>query len=574
MASSSERITKRLHISGLTPSITQEDLRKRLSTFGDVKALEGFGLPDGLGQPRKFGYITIETTAPQLAKCLNILSGSTWKGTKLRIGDAKPDFRERLERERQKAAEEPPRKRRRHGLGEFADDMSLVTPDNAAQRPGWKVTPMGRVVRPMRMRPDKPLSGLPLPPPPKSVSKVKSDKGSEKKKRVKTKAPLVRSQRRLIDPTQWNSVHLKGVFLESVSPTVAYELDLGPQSMGETASGDSDSDSQDSDAELPASVPPVKLPSVRPVKESQLTVPVVSIVSPKPQLVPRSSATIEVDADIAQERLKSLNILDSLFKDRDDDDWMGRESVGSDIDEDQLGRDNFGATEADAGFEEVPMETDDVPRPQSPESDLSATEEAPEPADEATILSVPRSHAQAQPQSNQLTKLKDLFAPREEEAGFSLLGHLDLDLELDDEAPFPLDGASMEIAPVPISAAQVAAQAPHHAHLVPRRAGLTLDPTKPFFFPLPASFPFIPANSGAAGGLHRGRGKDALEVARERGWSWRDPSVAFWRADTEDNIRKRWEEQKVELTRDWKRRWREAGKVRRRRGGGAADDAS
>jgi hypothetical protein len=26
---------------------------------------------------------------------MNLLSGTTWKGTKLRIGDAKPDFRER-----------------------------------------------------------------------------------------------------------------------------------------------------------------------------------------------------------------------------------------------------------------------------------------------------------------------------------------------------------------------------------------------------------------------------------------------------------------------------------------------
>ena len=62
-------ITKRLHVSGLTPALTANDLSQRLSSFGTVKALDGFGLLDGLGQPRKFGYITIETTPAKLAKC-------------------------------------------------------------------------------------------------------------------------------------------------------------------------------------------------------------------------------------------------------------------------------------------------------------------------------------------------------------------------------------------------------------------------------------------------------------------------------------------------------------------------
>ena len=113
-------LTKRLHISGLTPSITPADLERRLSSFGKVKAMDGFGARDAIGDPRKFGYVTMEIGAKELAKCesrfllhvpilldaleqdsysseigLNVLSGSTWKGAKLRIGDAKPDFRER-----------------------------------------------------------------------------------------------------------------------------------------------------------------------------------------------------------------------------------------------------------------------------------------------------------------------------------------------------------------------------------------------------------------------------------------------------------------------------------------------
>ena len=64
-----ELITKRLHISGLTPSITTTDLSHRLSKFGTVKDLDGFGKLDALGQPRKFGYATLEGSRAQLAKC-------------------------------------------------------------------------------------------------------------------------------------------------------------------------------------------------------------------------------------------------------------------------------------------------------------------------------------------------------------------------------------------------------------------------------------------------------------------------------------------------------------------------
>jgi hypothetical protein len=67
---STEIITKRLHISGLTtPAITPADLAKRLSAFGKVISLEGFGTCDALGQPRPFGYATIEGRKTDLAKC-------------------------------------------------------------------------------------------------------------------------------------------------------------------------------------------------------------------------------------------------------------------------------------------------------------------------------------------------------------------------------------------------------------------------------------------------------------------------------------------------------------------------
>lgn len=69
MAEAEEIITKRLHISGLTPALRPADLSQKLGSFGTVKALDGFDKLDGLGQPRKFGYITLETTQAKLAKC-------------------------------------------------------------------------------------------------------------------------------------------------------------------------------------------------------------------------------------------------------------------------------------------------------------------------------------------------------------------------------------------------------------------------------------------------------------------------------------------------------------------------
>ena len=110
-----------------------------------------------------------------------------------------------------------PKKRRRlpRGVqGIHAADMSLVTPENAATRPGWHVTALGRIIRPIRMRPDHPL-----PDPQQSASTAgKSKSGGKKRKRVRE--PPTRARKRKIDPIKWGSVHLKGALLENA--IVAY----------------------------------------------------------------------------------------------------------------------------------------------------------------------------------------------------------------------------------------------------------------------------------------------------------------------------------------------------------------
>lgn len=67
-----EPLTKRILISGLTPTITQDDLSRRLGSFGSVTALDGLGALDALGQPRKFAYATLATSKGKLAKCAQL----------------------------------------------------------------------------------------------------------------------------------------------------------------------------------------------------------------------------------------------------------------------------------------------------------------------------------------------------------------------------------------------------------------------------------------------------------------------------------------------------------------------
>lgn len=61
--------TRRFHVSGITPAISTTELATRFAAFGTVKAIDGLGALDGLGQPRKFAYLTLEATPDKFSKC-------------------------------------------------------------------------------------------------------------------------------------------------------------------------------------------------------------------------------------------------------------------------------------------------------------------------------------------------------------------------------------------------------------------------------------------------------------------------------------------------------------------------
>ncbi|KAJ3516997.1 hypothetical protein NLJ89_g782 [Agrocybe chaxingu] len=560
MTTTDTLITKRIIVSGLTPAITADDISRRLSSFGTVKATDGFGLLDGVGQPRKFAFVTLETTTGNLAKCMNLLSGTTWKGAKIRLGEAKPDYAEKIALENKKTAEEPPKKRQRHYGGAYSDDMSLVTPENVAEREGWNVSSLGRMTHPVKTRPTHPLVDL---------EETKSKKGKmpgepeKQKKKKRAKDPDTRARRTTIDMPAYGSTHLKGVFLDLEVPDTARRrtstkgqpIDYPPESSSESES--------DVPVQAPSPLAPRKLlPDVPPAPVNDSPIPSSSKTTvPPPTPIPTSSATLpEGSVDIQKEKAQALGLLASLFG-NDDDDWVGRESVGSDIDENELVKGDVMLVDDDEApeFEIVPNPGGN---PTTTKRKVDESEEDSE--DEEDVAMAPEMMTSEAPQTAPsppkatAAKLKDLFAPREQEAGFSLLGHLDLDMELDEEMSFvteqpiqaPLLEATSSPAPTTLTLQTHSSQAP-----------LVLNPRQALFFPLPAQ----------EGSTTKARQRDVFDLAKDGGWYWRDPAVGFFRTESEDEIRARWEGCKGELTREWKRRWREAGKVSRRKKGGGGD---
>ncbi|KAF9233725.1 hypothetical protein BU15DRAFT_53526 [Melanogaster broomeanus] len=538
-------LTKRLHISGLTPSITPGDLERRLSSFGTVKAMDGFGARDALGDPRKFAYVTMEIGAKELAKCLNVLSGSTWKGTKLRIGDAKPDFRERIAH----INSLPPRpvrstrtRARNHGYPSPSLPLTPLSVTAATSTPGWVTTPSGRIVRPMRMRPERPL-GLTLNA--LSASKGKDAKGTAGKVKKRVKPAPVRARRRKIDPTKWDSVYLKGVFLESVSvsPTTG---DVPKVSGGEEDEVLTNADDTEEEEE----------------EEENTSDQGHSTKAP----VPTSHEAVDTN-DIRHESTAALALLGDMFG--DEGDWGGSESVdGMEGLDDGEAREKGTRADEEGDFEERPTadavrasgknRLDEEVGKRTRDGDIEMAEPDP-------VTSTDTSTSRPA-QSTLQTNLKALFAPREEEASFSLLGHLDLDIELGDDIlgiGIPTPGTSSQEAAHPYQPTLAAPEAVHVSTTTSTsrfHSGVTLDPSLPLLFPLPESLPYPYPSSSEPSSLSKNR-KHVVPN-----------TFARLPEDTSDSIREQWEKDKTELTHEWKKAWREARGGKRGRGGGGATD--
>uniref|UniRef100_A0A061S076 Hsp27-ere-tata-binding protein scaffold attachment factor (Saf-b) n=1 Tax=Tetraselmis sp. GSL018 TaxID=582737 RepID=A0A061S076_9CHLO len=103
--SEKQNLTVRLYVGGLTEQTTREDVEKRFTPFGNVEQVDL--MPAKISaQPstfccRGFGYVTFKPKDERsLSRCLSLYNGCVWRGNKLRVEKAKPDYKSLFEAEK------------------------------------------------------------------------------------------------------------------------------------------------------------------------------------------------------------------------------------------------------------------------------------------------------------------------------------------------------------------------------------------------------------------------------------------------------------------------------------------
>jgi len=141
----------------------------------------------------------------------------------------------KTENEKNADPEPPYKKVRWKYQAKHAQDMSPMTLERAKLKGGWVVTALGRMHRPLRMKPSRPLP--PIPPTSSSNSKKESERKAPMKMRKRIKKPDVRARIQKIDMVKYGSEYLKGRFLEvdhpfSVDSRAGRDVQIGKESMG------------------------------------------------------------------------------------------------------------------------------------------------------------------------------------------------------------------------------------------------------------------------------------------------------------------------------------------------------
>lgn len=191
------------------------------------------------------------------------------------------------------------------------------------------MTPSGRVVRPMRMRPERPLEPMRSEP---STSKVKGVNGKVKKR---AKPLPLRARRRLIDPTKWDSVYLKGVFLDTVSVHLLTPKDApeppGPVKhdvVDEEDEEETEDDGTDSDSDAVSNIVQKEIKSPQHLQLAQNRARAIPSAQQSQEAVLATSSRIHEateSSDVRDEANAALAMLGKMFGDNED--WDGRESV-------------------------------------------------------------------------------------------------------------------------------------------------------------------------------------------------------------------------------------------------------
>jgi len=95
-AGRAERQIFRLHLGNLSPTISIDDIESRFRRFGEVQEvnilLDKFPMEGRQPQCRGFAYVSLYATSAAIEQCRTTFNGCNWKGRKLRVNYAKPDF--------------------------------------------------------------------------------------------------------------------------------------------------------------------------------------------------------------------------------------------------------------------------------------------------------------------------------------------------------------------------------------------------------------------------------------------------------------------------------------------------
>ncbi|KAG0695094.1 Nucleolar protein 8 [Chionoecetes opilio] len=91
----------RIFVGGLSDKVDRQDLGEKLSRFADVQSIDLKEKTDPEGNVLlRFAYVNLEASPSQLEQCIQQLHGASWKGSHLRVEQAKENFLDRLKKER------------------------------------------------------------------------------------------------------------------------------------------------------------------------------------------------------------------------------------------------------------------------------------------------------------------------------------------------------------------------------------------------------------------------------------------------------------------------------------------
>ena len=620
--------TRRLHISGLNPGqCSVQDLHARFASF-QLQVRDVFNWPpgeDGVGKAQNWCFLTVEGEAAKIKRATDVLNGTIWKGSKLRIGTASKEQWRKADEVVEEEAEKEKKKKKRRARGVESDRIHqpVTAHDVDAGLWGWKKTPAGHLIRPLHMRP-----AHPLPRPIAGPSVVPNDGKEKAKRRPGPSKPMTRARRVTVDPSRYGAIHLSGLVLDegadglpegsgwmceeteegsvkwtlqdstgailleeivvlrrldeadaahSSEAEIETESGSDESSMDEVAEAISkaaaqlSSDSEDEEVRLPSKqagvqVQPFQFESFDPAEESDFS-DGYQETQPTPAAEPQNWKI---------EKQGHLDLLKNMFggasqlpasppppmpvatweeeSESEQDEGAGQtEEIARSAEtsltgtQDQMPAQPVAAVPLTGAQKRAALLGGGIAANESsqfravvrfdPGSDLAEEDELAEEETQMQEVEAEQSLTEAptmvpRPDRVEMSSLKDMFRPKEDSTGFTLLGDLDLDLEED------YGEEEEEVMETPVHIARPSTLSDPASAATPAR-----QTNVPFLFP--------------------------SLVGDDRSWLWvlqHDRTLtAFCKDKTDDEIQAQWKERKAVLTQDYKRRHREALKKKKRK---------